>query len=137
MNAGEICSRDVVVCSGSDTVLEAAVLMREQHTGDVVVVEERPHGPIPIGILTDRDVAVGVVAKRLAPGITKVAEVLLGEIVTAQDDEDLMSVLEKMRVHGVRRVPVVDGRGALLGIVSFDDVVALLAQVTDSLAAVA
>jgi CBS domain-containing protein len=137
MNAGEICNQEVVVCDGAATVLEAAVLMREHHVGDVVVVEDRPFGQVPIGILTDRDVAVGVVAKRLDPGSIRVAEVLVGELVTAQRDDDLLSVLEKMRVHGIRRLPVVDERGHLLGIVTFDDVVDLLAQVTDSLAAVA
>lgn len=137
MRAGEICNKDVVSCEGNRTVLEAAVLMREHHVGDVVVVEEKPHGRVPVGILTDRDIAVGVVAKRLTPGTVRITEVLVGDLVTAREDEDLLALLEKMRVHGIRRLPVVDDRGALQGIVTFDDVVDLLAQVTDSLAAVA
>lgn len=137
MNAGDICSAEVVVVDGGASVLDAAVLMREHHVGDVVVVEDRPLGQMPVGILTDRDVAVGVVAKRLDAANVRVAEVLVGELVTAHREDDLLSVLEKMRAHGIRRLPVVDDFGKLLGIVTFDDVVDLVAQVADSLAAVA
>ncbi len=127
MTIGEICVRDVVTATRDTPVLEAARLMRSRHVGDIVVVESGKRGPVPIGIVTDRDIVVGIIA----PGI-QVARLTLGDImsrdlVTIPDTQHVFETLEQMQRHGVRRLPVVDREGLLFGIISVDDPMQLLA----------
>ena len=127
MTIGEICVRDVVTATRDTPVLEAARLMRSRHVGDIVVVESGKRGPVPIGIVTDRDIVVGIIA----PGI-EVARLTLGDImsrdlVTIPDTQHVFETLEQMQRHGVRRLPVVDREGVLFGIISVDDLMQLLA----------
>jgi CBS domain-containing protein len=128
-NVGEICSRDVVVARRTTSLVEAARLMRERHVGDVVVVEERNGMRVPVGILTDRDVVVGVVA-RCEPYLDKltVGDVVTRAAVATHEDEDIFRLVRRMRAEGIRRMPVVDKYGGLVGIVALDDVLALLAD---------
>lgn len=136
MEVGEICTRDVVFVQPDETVVKAAQLMREYHVGDVVVVEERADGSrIPVSILTDRDIVIGPVAQD-ADDIPRllVGDVTSNKLVTADEDEQLVDVLETMRAHGVRRIPIVDDSGVLLGILAFDDVIELLAEELGALA---
>jgi len=75
MTIGEICVRDVVTATRDTPVLEAARLMRSRHVGDIVVVESGKRGPVPVGIVTDRDIVVGIIS----PGI-EVAGLTMGDI---------------------------------------------------------
>lgn len=136
MNAGDLCNRDVVTIEGGAGIIDAARLMREHHVGDLVVVEERPRGAVPVGILTDRDIVVGLIAPDVPelPAL-RVSDVVADELVVAREDESLADVVKRMRTHGIRRIPVVDDEGVLLGIIAFDDVVDLLASMMDDLAA--
>jgi CBS domain-containing protein len=103
--------------------------MREEHVGALVVVEQREHGRRPVGILTDRDIVVGVFAKDESHvGTLDVGDVMTPEPVTATSDEDVGDVLRRMRSFGVRRVPVVDASGMLEGIVTLDDIMAGLSE---------
>jgi CBS domain-containing protein len=127
MTIGEICVRDVVSVARDTPLLEAARLMRSRHVGDIVVVESGKRGPVPIGIVTDRDIVVGIIA----PGI-EVARLTLGDIMsrdllTIPDTQHVFETLEQMQRHGVRRLPVVDREGVLFGIISVDDLMQLLA----------
>lgn len=128
--AGEICRKDVVVAGRDETVLEAARRMRDEHVGSVVVVDRPDHTrPRPIGVLTDRDIVVGVLARTTRD----LESVLVGDVmstdpVTVSHREDLEGVLKRMRSAGVRRLPVVDGGGCLVGIVVLDDVIGLLQE---------
>ena len=136
MNAGDLCNRDVVTIEASASVVEAARLMREHHVGDLVVIEERQDAPVPVGILTDRDIVVSLIARDVPDLHTlRVFDVLAEEVVTAREDESLADVVKRMRTHGIRRIPVVDEDGVLAGIIAFDDVVDLLASMMDDLAA--
>lgn len=129
MNVGEICIREVVVVRPDEPLVTAARLMREQSVGDVVVVERLDDRVVPLGILTDRDIVVGPVAnasETLAK--LKVGDVATTNLVTVDDHEDVLAVVESMRRAGVRRLPVVDRRGSLLGIVTFDDLVEVLGK---------
>ncbi len=126
MLVGKHCRRDVVTIRKSQSVVEAARRMREFHVGDLVVVEgERD---IPVGVLTDRDLVVGVLAGE-ADRIAKleVGDVLTEEAVVARHDEEISDVLRRMQRKSVRRVPVVDGAGSLIGIFTLDDGLALVA----------
>ncbi|HTY94809.1 MAG TPA: CBS domain-containing protein [Steroidobacteraceae bacterium] len=128
-----ICMLDVACCSPRTTVLQAARLMREKHTGDLVVTEEDGDARKPLGIITDRDVVVEVLAKGLDPATTPVGSVIRTPVVIAQGTEDSSVVLERMKEHGIRRIPVVDAHERLIGIVTVDDLFRQLATDADLL----
>lgn len=126
MLVGKHCKREVVTIRKSQSVVDAARRMREHHVGDLVVLDgERD---TPVGVLTDRDLVVGVLAKDI-DHIAKleVGDVLTEDIVVARDTEDVTEVLHRMQKKRVRRVPVVDGTGSLIGIFTLDDVLVLIA----------
>lgn len=128
MAIGEICNREVIFARRDESVKSAAQLMREHHVGDLVIVEEANGQRVPCGVLTDRDIVVGVVAKGLDPDTLEVAEVAGAELVLARESDGVAETIELMRAKGVRRVPIVDSRGSLVGIVTADDIVDLLAE---------
>jgi CBS domain-containing protein len=101
--------------------------MRSNYVGSVVVVDN-PDTRIPAGILTDRDIAVNVVAQGMLPAQTPVGSVMSSPVVTVSEDDGLLSALDKMSSHGVRRAPVVDRNGCLTGLVAVDDLMTLLAR---------
>jgi CBS domain-containing protein len=124
MRAGELCIRDVVTALEDESTLDAARRMAQLDVGDLIVVRERRYGqPHPIGIVTDRDLVVRVLACELAPATTKVSDIMRRELVTASEDDDIETVAAKMRTHAIRRMPVVDHLGNLQGVLSIDDVI--------------
>jgi len=132
MQVGKYCNRDVVFVRKDSTIPEAARLMREYHVGDLVVAEEKAGQRTPIGIVTDRDLVIEVIAEEVDMGTVTVGDIMSYELVTAGEDEDLIDTIKQMRSKGVRRVPVVNREQALVGILSVDDLIELLAeQVTD------
>jgi CBS domain-containing protein len=122
----DVCMPDVVYCSPSLRVIEAAHLMRHKHVGDLVVVEDPEGDRIPVGIVTDRDIVVEVLGNDLDPAHTTMADIMRAPVVIAADSEDTEQVMERMRAHGVRRIPVVGTGGALVGIVTLDDLLKVL-----------
>lgn len=125
MNVANLYTRDVAIIHSHASVVEAAQRMREEHVGDLVVVHEGGTGGVtPIGVVTDRDIVVMVVAR----GIEVLHGLVIGDLVTrplvvAHTHEDSLVVARRMRENNVRRLPVVDGRGALVGIVTVDDLI--------------
>jgi CBS domain-containing protein len=117
------CRKSVVTCPPGEVVSKTAEKMKMGHVGAVVVVDAK-HAPI--GILTDRDVACGVVAAHLNPDSTPVSEVMSGPVETLPMTASLDVALFAMREHGVRRLPIVDDEGAVRGLVSLDDLLVLL-----------
>lgn len=137
MNVGELCTRSVVVAAPELPVLEAARRMRDHHVGNLVVVQNGSDGDEPVGVLTDRDLVLEVMAHDIEHADTlQVAQVMTCELVTAREDEDASEVLDKMRTHGVRRVPVVDDHGALAGIITYDDLLEWFVEELGGLVAV-
>lgn len=136
MTVGEYCTRDVIVIAGDESVKVAARLMREHHVGDVVLIEERNGKRVPTGIVTDRDLVVEVVAPDLAPEVLAVRDIVTESPFLVREDDSLFDALDMMRHHGIRRIPVVDADGGLEGIISVDDVIGLLAEMLEDLAAV-
>jgi CBS domain-containing protein len=120
MKITEVCQRDVVVATREASLAHAAKLMRERHVGSVVIVDAIPAGK-PVGILTDRDIVVEVIAAGLDPRAMTVGEIMSAPPLTVRDDDDALTALKAMRLRGVRRVPVVDAAGLLVGIASLDD----------------
>ena len=106
--------------------------MRQHHAGDLVVVDDGDEERSPVGIITDRDIVTEVLGKGLDPGKTTVASVMSSQLVVASGSEDVSEAVERMRVHGVRRIPITDDNGALLGIFTLDDLLKLNAEQLDA-----
>ncbi len=136
MSVGEYCTRDVIVMRGDESVAAAAKLMREQHIGDVILVEDRGDIRRPTGIVTDRDLVVEVMATGLEPETLALRDIVTESAYLVREDDSLFDALELMRYQAVRRVPVVDDTGDLVGLIAVDDVIGLLAEMLDDLAAV-
>jgi predicted transcriptional regulator len=129
MRVSEYCNREVVVLEQDESVTEAARIMREYHVGDVVVVRTQQGKNFPVGILTDRDIALEIVAKSADPQNVSARDAMSYELVTVNEDDDLMHAIEIMRDKGIRRLPVIDLDEALVGILTIDDVLDLLSEV--------
>ena len=128
MNISDICTVETISCSREETVQGAALLMRKHHVGDLVVVDGSDGEAIPVGIVTDRDIVVSVVALGLDPESLQVGDIMSDDLLTCREDDDVYQTIEHMRVRGIRRVPVVNRNGALAGIVSADDLLEFLAE---------
>ncbi len=134
MPIGEFCNREVVIIGREANALEAAQLMRAHHVGSVVIVDSLTGARKPVGVLTDRDIVVELVAKQVAPESVKVGDMVTGSVATISDSAGVYDTLHFMREHGFRRMPVVDQQGHLIGIVTLDDYLALLAEELNELA---
>jgi CBS domain-containing protein len=134
MPISEVCNREVVIVRADDSVLEAARLMRKHHVGDVLVVEDRGGSRVPIGIVTDRDLVVEIMAAQLDPMAITVGDIMVSELVTVKESAGLFEAIEYMHAKGVRRLPVVDDNGGLAGILTLDDLLELLAEEMAALA---
>lgn len=132
MKLKNVCTLDVACCTGNTTISEAARLMRQHHTGDLVVIDDTDGDRIPVGIITDRDIVVEVLGKGLDPAKTAVASVMSTQLVVADSCEDVSEAVERMRAHGVRRIPVTGDGGTLLGIFTLDDLLKLNAEQVDA-----
>lgn len=127
-SAGEFCNREVVVADRDMTILEAAKLMREYHVGDVVVTEPRGTGQIPVGILTDRDIVVELLAEEIDLSRISVGDAMSFDPLIVNEADALLQTVKNMRRRGVRRVPVVSSQGTLVGILTLDDVLEVFAE---------
>lgn len=134
MPVGEICNREVVIVQPHDTALEAAILMRQHHVGNVLVVEDRGGMSVPVGIVTDRDLVIEIMAPQLDATAITVGDLMTSELSTVKESSGIFETIELMRTRGVRRMPVVNDSGALIGIVTLDDLLELLAEELLSLA---
>jgi CBS domain-containing protein len=128
MKLKDLCELDVATCLREQTISAAARLMRERHSGDLVVIDDSDAEREPIGIITDRDIVLEVVARGRDPDKTTVGEIMATQVVVASQDESPEQALERMALHGVRRVPIVDDEGFIVGIVSLDDLLHVHAQ---------
>jgi CBS domain-containing protein len=137
MRVGDICARSPICVPRDATLTDAARKMRGSHVGAVVIIDERGGRSIPVGIVTDRDVVVGVLAAEEEHfGLRAAGDVMSPRLVTASEDEDVAEALKRMRAAAVRRVPVVDRAGYLTGVLSIDDIVLALASQLADVAAI-
>lgn len=134
MNVGSICNRRVVTAGPQLDIQAAAQLMREEHVGFLVVVPQEPRGPQPpLGVLTDRDIVLAVVAKQADPATLKVGDVMSLQPLVAAESDAIDVAFRTMRKSGVRRLPVVNGRGEVVGVLSLDDLFDFIAREMQSL----
>lgn len=135
MTVGAVCNREVVIIERDASIRQAAKLMREYHVGDLVVTERRGADNVPVGILTDRDIVVEVLAEDVDLDTVVIGDVMSDELLTARDDDAIIETVKRMRGKGVRRIPVVNCRGGLEGILAVDDLIDLLAEQVNDLVA--
>jgi CBS domain-containing protein len=120
MTVGDVSTRPVITAHPDETLVEVARRMRDEHVGDVIVADTERR---PVGVLTDRDIVVSAVAQ----SADKIEQLLVGDVMTrdaltAYRTESLEDALKRMRMRGIRRLPIVDSNGQLEGIVTFDDI---------------
>ena len=120
-NCSQLMTQDPVCCLASDTVDRAAQLMRQEDAGSLPVIENHQNKKL-LGIITDRDIALKVVADKRDAGSTRAQEVMTRNPVTCRADNDLQVALDAMAGHQVRRIPVVDDKNQVVGIISQSDV---------------
>ncbi len=130
MNVGAACKGNVITVREFDELTAAAQIMRDKHIGYLVVAEPNvADGTIrPVGVLTDRDIVVGVVARQVDPRSLRVGDVMTRQPVVVEEGDSLEGALGDMRRIGVRRLPVVSRAGQLVGVLSLDDVLDVVAR---------
>lgn len=130
MSLERVYKSEVVTVTPQATLLEVAQLMRTHHVGSVIVVEER----CPVGIVTDRDIVVKVVAAELDPKTVQAKDLMIAPPSLVNINYDPLDVATIMRARGVRRLPVVDEHRNLLGVITLDDMLELLGKEISGLA---
>ena len=129
MSLQRFARKEMVVARPDETVAQVAARMKEGHVGAIVVVDDGG----PIGIVTDRDLVTRVLAQGASPA-TKIAMVMTTKPETLRVDAMLDEAVTRMKERGVRRLPLVDGEGHLVGMVALDDLIVLLAAEQTALA---
>ena len=128
MTIGEVCTRNAVFVESTLSVQEAARQMREQHVGALIIAAPIDGRIVPRGIVTDRDLVLGIMATGIDPQVFTVGDIMGPDLITALDSDDMFTTVRRMRMKGVRRIPVVDQHGALAGIFTLDDFLSILAR---------
>lgn len=134
LTAGDVCTRVVSVAYRGVRLTETAQTMRDQHVGCLVVVEEADPGRTVVGILTDRDIVVSILAKDRDARYLAVSDAMTTDVVTAREEDSVLDVLDLMRRKGVRRVPVTGPQAVLVGIVTLDDLLGIVSEEMQALA---
>ena len=121
MSVGEICNREVVTIEKSAPVVRAAKLMRQFHVGCVIVVADGVQPLKPVGVVTDRDLSIEILAQEVPVETVIVGDVMGAELLTAREEDGIWETIMRMRAMGVRRLPIVSRHGELVGILTMDD----------------
>ena len=124
MNIGELCNRDVIIANQSDSIVDIAQFMRKFHVGTVVVAESGE----ALGIITDRDIVLEIIAEEVPLDGCTASDIMSQVLVSVPETTGIYETLQIMKSKGVRRVPVVDDRGELVGIFSSDDFIEFIAE---------
>jgi CBS domain-containing protein len=128
MTIGAVCNREVITVQSDASVQHAATLMRQYHVGDVVVIKEHKGKSVPVGIVTDRDIVIEVIATQLDAAVITTGDIMAASLFVIQEGAGILDAVQSMTAKGVRRLPVVDADGGLIGIVTLDDLLLLLAR---------
>ena len=123
----EVMTKDPVCCLPNDSAAKAAELMKRENIGSIPVIENEQNQKL-VGIVTDRDLALKIVAGALDAKSTKVETVMTHEVVTCHAEDDLQKALNAMAEHQLRRIPVVDNENKIVGIIAQADVATRIDQ---------
>lgn len=130
MSVGRICSRVVAFATEAETLRDAAIRMRDNRVGTLAIVDDERR---PVGIVTDRDIMIRVIAADRDPAYTTIGEVMTRDVKSVAESVSVETALRLMERHAVRRLIVVDDDGMLAGILSMDDILEFLAQEVGSI----
>jgi CBS domain-containing protein len=128
MSVGTLCVREVVTATRDATITEVAAIMRAQHVGSVVVVEEMESRQVPVGIVTDRDIVVEAVATSLDADTITSGDIMTPSPLIVKEEDDASDTVQIMCLHGVRRAPVISAAGSLIGVLSVNDLLVKYAE---------
>jgi len=128
MTAGELCTREVVIAHRDEPLSTIARLMCDRQVGTVIVVQDEGARRTPVGVVTDRDVLRAQMTQSADLNCLSVGEALTPDPLLFREDADISTVIERLTARRVRRAPVVDGTGSLVGVISVDDVIPYLAE---------
>lgn len=128
MTVGKFCTREVVIATKDASIVEVAQLMRKHNVGDIVIVKSIPDQNEPVGIITDRDIVVELLATEVKLDTVSVGDVMSFDIITVRENDSVWDTMQLMRSRGIRRIPVVNEQGGLEGILTSDDMLELLAD---------
>src|ERR1700756_4458334 len=120
MKVREVMTPDPVCCIPSDTAQKVAQVLRDENVGSLPVVADRQSLTL-IGMITDRDICCSIIADGLDPKKTAIEKYVTADVVSCRDGENLDKCERAMQEHQIRRIPVVDGDGRCIGIVSQAD----------------
>ena len=121
-SSGETCTENIVVGCPEMTVATAAKVMRNQHAGAIVVVDNtHARQAAAAGLVTDRDLVVHVIA--LGLDLTAITVGDMGELLENGDSRELVQMMDRLRAKGIRQIPVMDAEGKPAGLVAIDDLV--------------
>ncbi len=134
MNVGKVCRRLLYTVKATEPLATAVAEMRRRHVGTVIVVEPAANRLRPIGILTDRDAVCGQLVRGADLFCLTVGNVMTGNPFTLQEDVDVSTAVRRMSARTVRRAPIVSDGGDLVGIVSVDDLIPVVAAELNALA---
>lgn len=136
MNVGNFCSRPAVTVTAGTPLSDVARLMRERHVGAIVVTEGDPEHPQVAGIITDRDIVCARITRTADLSSISAAETMTAHPLLISEQDSVGAAVAHLRARGVRRAPVVAADGALLGVISADDLLAHLAGEIAALAGI-
>jgi CBS domain-containing protein len=134
MDAGKLCNRKVITTERGTTIRDAARLMRKHHVGCLIVTEEKAGITEPVGILTDRDIVMEVIAADIGLDEVSVGDIMCFALLKVCEHDSILETAQRMRARGVRRVPVINDKGELSGILALDDILGLLSEELSMLA---
>jgi CBS domain-containing protein len=117
----EVMTKKTVCCLPDDLVTEAAELMKKEHVGSIPIIEDEQSRKL-VGIVTDRDLTIRIVAEGLDAKSTKIESIMTRNVVTCSAEDDLQKVVDAMSKYQLRRIPVVDDDNKILGIIAQADV---------------
>ena len=128
MTTGKLCKRDVITIHRDATIREAARLMRKHHVGCLVITEAKAGRTEPVGILTDRDIVMEVIAADIGLNEVTVDDIMSYALLKVCESDSILEIAQRMRARGVRRVPVISNKCELVGIIALDDILELLSE---------
>ena len=121
MTCADVMTKDPACCIPTDSAARVAKIMKTKDVGSIPVCESRKSRKL-VGIVTDRDLALYVIAQERDPSSTLVQDAMTREPIACDAEDDLQKVLDAMRSHRIRRIPVIDRTGGLIGIIAQADI---------------
>jgi len=137
MTIESIATREVVMISESVALNKAAELMKDHNIGAIIVIKDKNTSKTPCGIITDRDIMIKWLEKGIDNQALTVGQVMSQDLLTIKQNQSILDAISALSEKGVRRAPVINQAGEVIGIISIDDIFVLLAKEMDAISKIA